>query len=132
MNEDPNFMKSGMSSTTYLRPYRWDIKIKQINDSLWEMHYTESLRCKDKELLNRIIKNTQQIADMFGAKMLVKNNKLSLHMRMPFDVIANVIVSEFFGASKLADLTLRDIFLLSTLSLSQKKRVKNKIKEWTR
>ena len=130
MNEDPNFMKSWMSSTTYLRPYRWDIKIKQINDLLWEMHYTESLRCKDKELLNRIIKNTQQIADMFGAKMLVKNNKLSLHMRMPFDVIANAIVGEFFAASKLADLTLRDIFLLSTLS--KKKRMKNKIKEWTR
>lgn len=109
------------------KPVAYTIKARQINDNLWHLVYSERFAIKNSIMRQEAITNsTRMVKQIYGetAKISVKGQTITVDMNAPFENIASMIGGEFFFISKLADLSLRDVFLAAGFAILKQKKKK--------
>jgi len=109
------------------RPDGWNIEIRKVGDNRFRMKYVEifDLKSANREELLKALVNSVNLVRKLGytCDYKVKDDvaEFILDAEGDIDFISSCIVGEFISQSRIADMKLRDLFIIPVLLLEGKK-----------
>jgi len=103
-----------------LAPSKIKLEAHKIDETLWEMKYTEWFSAEDKALLDEAISTTRALLVSLGVRYKRRGNSVTITQKGPVEKVFASLLGELLLLSKLGQLTLSDLLLLAGIGSHSK------------
>lgn len=115
---------------SFLFPYKFRFEVEKCGEpDLYKMVYVEWIAAKDKEVFKRASETTIKFLKQMGLQAKVKGNTFKMELTAPFEAIASMMLTELLAQSRIGDLTLRDMIVMTSVVLTPQRLSKVGIKQ---